>query len=139
MGFVPPPAKKLPFRLTSAGAPWAGAQKYGLGAGGVLSQLGFALAAPWAGGVSTTALTVESKDKPSMPDALDGLKSACHAEVTTSLPAGISPDSVKRSLLIVKLALKIFSTAVTSNSSGFAAFGLFTQTRHSSLDRKSVV
>src|SRR5580692_10001002 len=135
MGLVPPPAKKLPLRLTSAGAPWAGAQKYGLGSGGALSQLGLTVVAPWFTGLSTTALTAESKDNPSMPDALDGLNSACHADVTTSLPAGRFPDSFRRSLLIVKFALTILSTAVTSSSSGLASFGPFTHTRHASLLR----
>src|SRR5580692_2134931 len=119
MGFVPPPARKLPLRLTSAGAPAAGAQKYGVGAGGVLSQLGFAAVAAWLAGVWMTALTTESKDKPSSPEALEGLNSACQAEVTTSLPAGRFPDNVNRSLLIVNLELTIFSTDVTSNSTGF--------------------
>src|ERR1700733_12343734 len=130
MGFVPPLAKKLPLRLTSAGPPGAGAQKYGVGAGGVLSQLGFAAVVP---GVLITALTTESKDKPSIPDTLDGLNNACQADVPTSLPVGRFPANLSRSLLIVKFALTIFSTAVTSSSSGFALFGLLTQTRQAFL------
>ena len=83
--------------LTSAGAPAAGAQKYGVGAGGVLLQLDFAAVDVWRAGVVRTALTTESKANPSSPDALEGLNNACQAEVTTSLPVGRLPDSFRRS------------------------------------------
>ena len=90
---MPPPAKKLPVKLMSGRLPWLGAQKNGVGAGGVLSQLGFAALAFWVTSGSSVALTTESNETPSSPVIRGGLSNACHAENNASFPAGTFPDN----------------------------------------------